>query len=37
MTRAKLTQIPAQSQEWPGTIDDLSPAPDHGESSWTPR
>ena len=37
MTRAKLTQIPAQSQEWPGTVDDLHPAPDHGESSWTPR
>ncbi|WP_404385926.1 SDR family oxidoreductase [Knoellia locipacati] len=37
MSRAKLTQIPAQSQEWPGTTDDLSPAPDHGETSWTGR
>ncbi|MEI2778124.1 MAG: SDR family oxidoreductase [Tetrasphaera sp.] len=37
MTRAKLSRIPAQSQHWPGTITDLHPAPDHGESSWTPR
>jgi len=37
MTRAKLSQIRAQSQEWPGTTADLSPAPDHGETSWTGR
>ncbi len=37
MTRAKLSRIPAQTQDWPGTIDDLQPAPDHGETSWTPR
>ncbi|MFC7485758.1 SDR family oxidoreductase [Knoellia sp. CPCC 206453] len=37
MSRPKLTRIPAQSQEWPGTVADLTPAPDHGEESWTPR
>ncbi|MFC7490970.1 MULTISPECIES: SDR family oxidoreductase [unclassified Knoellia] len=37
MTRAKLTQIEAQSQEWPGTTGELTPAPDHGETSWTGR
>lgn len=37
MTRVKLTEIEAQSQEWPGTTGDLSPAPDHGETSWTGR
>lgn len=30
------TQIPAQSQTWPGRTDDLDPRPDHGES-WTGR
>ncbi len=30
-------QIPAQQQEWPGTTKDLTPAPDHGESSYTGR
>ncbi|WP_353951683.1 SDR family oxidoreductase [Knoellia sp. S7-12] len=37
MTRAKLRRIPAQSQNWPGTTADLSPAPDHGETSWVGR
>ncbi|KRE43149.1 SDR family oxidoreductase [Knoellia sp. Soil729] len=37
MPRAKLTAIPDQQQEWPGTIAELSPSPDHGETSWTPR
>ena len=31
------TRIPAQSQEWPGRTDEMRPAPDHGETSWTPR
>lgn len=35
--RPKLSRISAQSQEWPGTIADLSPSPDHGESSWVGR
>lgn len=34
---AKLSRIPAQTQQWPGTVDDLAPQPDHGETSWTPR
>lgn len=33
----ELTDIPGQQQDWPGTTDDLSPTPDHGESSWTGR
>lgn len=37
MTRAELKRIPAQSQNWPGTTDDLSPTPDHGETSWVAR
>ena len=37
MPRAKLTQIPSQTQDWPGTFAELSPAPDHGETSWTAR
>lgn len=37
MSRAKLTRIPGQSQHWPGTTQDLSPEPDHGESSWRGR
>ena len=37
MTRPTLTDIPAQAQEHPGTITDLEPAPDHGETSWTGR
>ena len=35
MPRAKLNRIPEQQQQWPGTIAELSPMPDHGESSWT--
>jgi len=37
MTRPELTEIPGQSQDWPGTTDGLRPRPDHGESSWTGR
>ncbi|MGA8046492.1 MAG: SDR family oxidoreductase [Dermatophilaceae bacterium] len=37
MTRPKLTRIPAQTQQHPGTIADLQPAADHGETSWTAR
>lgn len=29
--------IPAQTQDWPGRTDALSPRPDHGEESWTGR
>ena len=32
-----LSNIPAQSQQWPGTDAALTPAADHGETSWTPR
>lgn len=35
--RPALTKIPAQKQDWPGTTSALSPQPDHGETSWTPR
>lgn len=31
------TQIPAQTQDWPGRTDAMTPAPDHGESSWKGR
>lgn len=37
MSRAKLSRIPAQTQDFPGSFTDLSPAPDHGETSWTGR
>jgi len=37
MTRPTLSDIPGQSQDWPGTTADLTPAPDHGETSWTAR
>jgi NAD(P)-dependent dehydrogenase (short-subunit alcohol dehydrogenase family) len=37
MTRPELTEIPSQTQDWPGTTDELTPAPDHGETSWTSR
>lgn len=37
MTRAKLSRIPAQTQDHPGTIAGLQPAPDHGETSWVGR
>ncbi len=32
MTRADLSAIPAQQQKWPGTVAELDPQPDHGES-----
>ena len=35
--RPALTDIPAQSQEWPGSVASLDPTPDHGESTWTGR
>ena len=35
--RADLSDIPNQSQQWPGTTAELKPQPDHGESSWAPR
>lgn len=37
MTRAKLSRIPSQKQEHPGTFADLQPAADHGETSWVGR
>lgn len=37
MSRAKLTRIPSQTQKWPGTTAELTPAPDHGETSWIGR
>ena len=33
----ELSDIPGQQQDWPGTTDELTPTPDHGESSWTGR
>ncbi|WP_122261827.1 SDR family oxidoreductase [Ornithinimicrobium cerasi] len=36
-TRPDLSAIPAQEQKWPGTVADLDPAPDHGETSWRGR
>ncbi|KAE8762095.1 SDR family oxidoreductase [Georgenia thermotolerans] len=30
-------QIPAQQQQWPGTTREMTPAPDHGETSYTGR
>jgi len=32
-----LSEIPPQSQDWPGTVEELRPAPDHGERSWVGR
>lgn len=32
-----LTRIPAQQQDWPGTVAEMTPQPDHGERSWTAR
>ncbi|MFH5824952.1 SDR family oxidoreductase [Georgenia sp. AZ-5] len=29
--------IPAQQQEWPGSTEELTPTPDHGETSYTGR
>ncbi|PRY57049.1 hypothetical protein BCF74_11754 [Knoellia remsis] len=37
MTREQLTDLPEQHQQWPGSVDQLQPRPDHGESSWTGR
>src|SRR5690348_13612820 len=31
------TDIPAQSQQWPGRTAEMTPAPDHGETSWVGR
>lgn len=31
-----LSAIPGQSQDWPGTVSDLDPQPDHGEN-WSAR
>lgn len=35
--RADLSSIPGQQQEWPGSLADLDPRPDHGETSWQGR
>lgn len=35
--RADLSAIPPQQQDWPGTVEDLSPTADHGVNSWTGR
>lgn len=35
--RADLSAIPPQSQDWPGTIAELTPSADHGETTWTAR
>ncbi|WP_127129266.1 SDR family oxidoreductase [Georgenia sp. SYP-B2076] len=32
-----LKNIPQQQQEWPGRTDDMTPVPDHGETSYTGR
>lgn len=37
MSTHDLTSVPAQQQQWPGTVDALDPHPDHGESSWQGR
>ncbi|WP_298752128.1 SDR family oxidoreductase [uncultured Serinicoccus sp.] len=37
MTRADLSSVPGQHQDWPGRVADLDPQPDHGEQSWTGR
>ncbi|WP_232548194.1 SDR family oxidoreductase [Propioniciclava soli] len=34
---ADLSKIPSQTQDWPGTVADLKPSPDHGETSWVGR
>lgn len=36
-TRADLSAIPPQSQEWPGRVGRLDPRPDHGETSYVGR
>lgn len=35
-SKPDLSDIPAQQQEWPGTVADLTPQPDHGEE-WVGR
>ncbi len=35
--RADLSAIPPQQQDWPGTVEQLSPTADHGVNSWTGR
>ncbi|GAB3440017.1 SDR family oxidoreductase [Phycicoccus ginsengisoli] len=35
--RADLSSIPAQGQQWPGSLAALDPRPDHGETSWQGR
>lgn len=37
MERPPLTDLPPQSQQWPGRVQDLDPAPDHGEVTWMGR
>ncbi|MBZ2194802.1 SDR family oxidoreductase [Occultella gossypii] len=36
-SRAKPTNVPAQSQPWPGRTTEMDPQPDHGEHSHTGR
>jgi NAD(P)-dependent dehydrogenase (short-subunit alcohol dehydrogenase family) len=35
--RPDLSSLPAQTQDWPGTVADLRPAPDHGEHGYIGR
>jgi NAD(P)-dependent dehydrogenase (short-subunit alcohol dehydrogenase family) len=35
--RPDLSSLPAQTQDWPGTVVDLRPVPDHGEHGYTGR
>lgn len=37
MSAPDLEDIPPQSQEWPGRVVELDPAPDRGEQSWVGR
>lgn len=37
MSDSDLSNIPPQSQQWPGTVEKLRPRPDHGEGSWVGR
>lgn len=37
MSPSDLSDLPPQSQQWPGRVRDLTPAPDHGEASWVGR
>ncbi|SED95225.1 SDR family oxidoreductase [Ruania alba] len=36
-THARLENVPAQQQQWPGRTADMDPQPDHGETSYTGR